>query len=297
MAKQKLRYFVSFVRPANVVTAIADIIAGAAIGGALSGGHTQAGSLALLVLSTIGLYGGGIVFNDIFDLDIDRIERPERLLPSGKLSLKTALIFGFTLLAIGILAAAGVSSTSGIIATAVALLALSYDRYSKHIQVLGPLNMGLCRAGNLLLGVSIVPEAVMDYGWLGIIPVLFISAVTLTSQKEAEGNNQRSIAIALALDVTILTILLVLSRFTPFHLILSMPFMAIWFFMNATAKYKAIQNNSPELIKRAVRMGVLSLIPLDAALATGFSGSFWVGCSVLLLFPLSIALAKRFAVT
>lgn len=297
MAKQKLRYFVSFVRPANVVTAIADIIAGAAIGGALSGGHTQAGSLALLVLSTIGLYGGGIVFNDIFDLDIDRIERPERLLPSGKLSLKTALIFGFTLLAIGILAAAGVSSTSGIIATAVALLALSYDRYSKHIQVLGPLNMGLCRAGNLLLGVSIVPEAVVDYGWLGIIPVLFISAVTLTSQKEAEGNNQRSIAIALALDVTILTILLVLSRFTPFHLILSMPFMAIWFFMNATAKYKAIQNNSPELIKRAVRMGVLSLIPLDAALATGFSGSFWVGCSVLLLFPLSIALAKRFAVT
>lgn len=297
MAKQKLRYFISFVRPANVVTAIADIIAGVAIGGALSGGLTQPMSLALLVLSTIGLYGGGIVFNDIFDLAIDRIERPERLLPSGKLTLKTALIYGLVLLLIGIVAAVLVSPISGVIASAVALLALIYDRYSKHIQVLGPLNMGLCRAGNLLLGVSIVPAAVMEYWWLGIVPVLFISAVTLTSQKEAVGNNKRSIAIALALDVIILIILLALSQWTPFNLILAIPFMGIWFLMNVTAKYKAIQNNSPEYIKRAVRMGVLSLIPLDAALATGFAGSFWVGCLVLLLFPLSIALAKRFAVT
>ena len=35
-------------------------------------------------LSTIGFYGGGIVFNDIFDLELDKIERPERVIPSGK---------------------------------------------------------------------------------------------------------------------------------------------------------------------------------------------------------------------
>lgn len=293
----KLRYYISFVRPANVVTAIADIIAGAAIGGALSGGLTQPTSLGLLVLSTIGLYGGGIVFNDIFDIDIDRKERPERLLPSGKLSLAAAYTFGLALLLIGILAAALVSPMSGTIAAGVAVLALTYNRFSKHIQVLGPLNMGLCRAGNLLLGVSIIPAAVMDYWWLGIIPVLFISAVTLTSQKEAVGNNKTSIAIALGLDFSILVILLALSQLTPFTLTLSIPFIALWFVMNGMAKYKAIQDNSPQHIKRAVRTGVLSLIPLDAALATGFSGSIWVGLLVLLLFPLSLALAKRFAVT
>ncbi|NET35990.1 MAG: UbiA-like protein EboC [Cyanothece sp. SIO1E1] len=293
----KLRYYISFIRPANVVTAIADIIAGAAIAGALSETLSSVGDLSLLILSTIGLYGGGIVFNDIFDLEQDRIERPERILPSGKLSLSGAITFGSLLLLLGILAAALVSLVSGAIAFLVGVLALSYDKFSKHVQVLGPLNMGLCRAGNLMLGVSIIPAAVSELWWLGIIPVLFISAVTLTSQKEAEGNNKTSVALALALDVAILIILLLLVRLTDFRLELAALFMAMWFLMNASAKYKAITNNVPKNIMNAVRMGVLSLIPLDAAMAAGFSGKLWLGLVVLLLLPLSIALAKKFAVT
>lgn len=293
----KLRYYISFIRPANVVTAIADIIAGAAIAGALSGTLSQTEDLTLLVLSTIGLYGGGIVFNDVFDLQQDRIERPERILPSGKLSLRAAVAYGSLLLLLGILAAAIVSMISGTIALIVAVLALTYDKFSKHIQVLGPLNMGLCRAGNLILGVSIIPVAVNELWWLGLIPVLFISAVTLTSQKEAEGNNKASVTLALGLDVTLLIILLLLVRLTGFQLELAAVFMAIWFLMNVSAKYKAITNNVPKNIMNAVRMGVLSLIPLDAALAAGFSGKPWLGLVVLLLLPLSIALAKKFAVT
>lgn len=292
-----LRYYISFVRPANVVTAIADIIAGAAIAGALSGTLSSIGELSWLILSTIGLYGGGIVFNDIFDLEQDRIDRPERILPSGKLSLRAAITFGSLLLLGGIFAAALVSWISAAIAFVVAVLALSYDKFSKHIQVLGPLNMGLCRAGNLMLGVSIVPTAVSEYWWLGIIPVLFISAVTLTSQKEAEGNNKASVTLALGLDLTILIILLLLIRLTDFQLELAAAFTALWFLMNASAKYKAITDNQPKNIMNAVRMGVLSLIPLDAAMAAGFSGKIWLGLVVLLLLPLSIALAKKFAVT
>ncbi len=297
MAHSKLRLYISFVRPANVVTAIADVIAGAAISGFLSGGLTEPMPLLLLVLSTVGLYGGGIVFNDIFDLKQDQIERPERILPSGKLSVNTAITFGSILLLMGVLAAALVSWISGAIAFSVAVLALTYDKFSKHVQVLGPLNMGLCRAGNLMLGVSIIPAAVGEFWWLGIIPVLFISAVTLTSQKEAEGNNKGSVTLALGLDVAILIILLLLVRLTDFRLELAAVFMAMWFLMNASAKYKAITHNVPKNIMNAVRMGVLSLIPLDAAMAAGFSGKLWLGLVVLLLLPLSIALAKKFAVT
>ncbi|MBX2871347.1 MAG: UbiA-like protein EboC [Saprospiraceae bacterium] len=293
----KLRYYISFIRPANVVTAIADIIAGAAVGGALSGAIAQPTDLVCLVLATIGLYGGGIVFNDIFDLQTDRVERPERILPSGKLSRRAAIRYGSLLLLIGIAAASVVSAVSGAIAFAIAILALTYDKFSKHIQVLGPLNMGLCRAGNLMLGVSIIPAALADHWWLGIIPVLFISAVTLTSQKEAEGNNKGSIAVAMVFDFIILIILGVLGNRAGFNLGIAAIFVAIWFLMNATAKYKAIQDNIPKNIMNAVRMGVLSLIPLDAALAAGFSGKIWLGFLVLLLLPLSIALAKKFAVT
>ena len=52
----------------------------------------------------------------------------------------------------------------------------------------------------------------------------------------------------------------------------------------------------PALIGAAVRAGVLSLILLDAALATAFAGPL-AGAAVLALWPLSLGLARLFAVT
>ena len=65
-------------RPANIITAISDVIAGAAICGFLILADHTADWLKLmfLVLSTIGLYGGGIVFNDVCYLELDKVERP-----------------------------------------------------------------------------------------------------------------------------------------------------------------------------------------------------------------------------
>ena len=53
---------------------------------------------------------------------------------------------------------------------------------------------------------------------------------------------------------------------------------------------------TPENIKKAVKMGVLSIIPLNASYAAGFGG--WeIGIFVLFLLPILILLAKKFAVT
>jgi 4-hydroxybenzoate polyprenyltransferase len=294
----KIKYFLKLARPANVVTAAADILAGAAIAGVFSDtAWPDFGPLLLLVLSTAGLYAGGIVFNDVFDLETDRVERPERMLPSGKVKLSSAFAFGGGLLLVGILAAFFVSPLSGLIAIAVALLALCYDKFGKHSPALGPLNMGLCRAGNLLLGVSLSPAALADYWWIGIIPILFISAVTLTSQKEAVGSNRQSIMLALGIDVSILSLILALSQFTNYGVWQALPFFTLWFTMNAVAKIRAIRLNTPSNIQLAVKMGILSLIPLNASLAAGFSPTFLTGLLVLLLLPCSLFLAKHFAVT
>jgi 4-hydroxybenzoate polyprenyltransferase len=294
----RIKYFLMLARPANIVTAIADILAGVAIAGAFSGiAWPDYGPISLLALATTGLYAGGIVFNDIFDLEADRTERPERILPSGKIGLSTAYVFGGSLLLMGVIAASLVSLLSGSIALLVALLALCYDKFGKHFQVLGPINMGLCRAGNLLLGISLSPTALAAYWWVGVIPVLFIAAVTLTSQKEAVGNNKRSISFALGLDVVILGLIIGLSLFLDYNLLVSLPFIAIWFLMNTVGKIRAIRQNNPSNIQMAVKMGVISLISLDASLAAGFSDSFLIGLLVLLLLPCSVLLAKRFAVT
>jgi 4-hydroxybenzoate polyprenyltransferase len=69
-------------RPANIVTAYADILAGYAAVGA-----TDHRALGLLMIATTGLYGGVVVFNDVFDAKLDAVERPERPIPSGGVSL------------------------------------------------------------------------------------------------------------------------------------------------------------------------------------------------------------------
>ena len=110
--------YLQLMRPANIITAIADILAGCAI--AISFKH-QSDSLTFipteiiwLILSTIGLYGGGVVFNDVFDAKLDAIERPERAIPSGRASKTGASILGLILLAFGVLTAWQVSEISAI---------------------------------------------------------------------------------------------------------------------------------------------------------------------------------------
>jgi 4-hydroxybenzoate polyprenyltransferase len=59
---------------------------------------------------------------------------------------------------------------------------------------------------------------------------------------------------------------------------------------------KAIRSQIPQMIGKAVKAGVISLIILNASMASIFAG-WQFGLIVLLLLPLSIWLAKKFAVT
>jgi 4-hydroxybenzoate polyprenyltransferase len=51
--------------------------------------------LALQLAITTSLYWAGMVLNDCFDLNNDRIERPERPLPSGRIAPRAAWTVGF----------------------------------------------------------------------------------------------------------------------------------------------------------------------------------------------------------
>ncbi|UJH90695.1 UbiA family prenyltransferase [Antarcticibacterium sp. 1MA-6-2] len=126
-------------------------------------------SLLWLILATIGLYGGGIVFNDVFDAELDKIERPERPIPSGKASVLSASVLGAILFIVGIISAFQVSSLSGLIAVVVAVLAVMYNSWGKHQTLFGPVNMGLCRGTNLLLGMSVIPAALQDLWWIALL--------------------------------------------------------------------------------------------------------------------------------
>ena len=98
------------------------------------------------------------------------------------------------------------------------------------------------------------------------------------------------------LDVSIVIGFIIMSD----HLGLSLKnagiFLAFWYGINLLAKAKALLKNNPALIQKAVKMGILSLIPLNASYVAGFS-SIIMALFVMCLLPLSLYLSKKFPVT
>ena len=282
---------IKLIRPANGVTALSDICAGIAIAGVTL--HLPTIPMLLLLLATFCLYSSGIIFNDVFDRAIDAVERPERPIPAGHVNLKLAIITGIVLMINGILCSFLVHQISGLIALCIGIMTLIYNYFAKHHPLLGPLTMGSCRGLNLLLGTSILGKPTPI---ICLLPILFVAAITLTSKNEVTGNNRRALSAAVGIDILIACIILYLSIIQIISFWIVIPYLCLWLFMNVKAKVTAIRINKPKNIQQAVKIGVISLIPLNAVYAAGFGG--WVaGFIVLSLFPVSLFLARKFAVT
>lgn len=297
--------YLRLMRPANIITAIADIMAGFAASGSVMQAVDSSfwlpvllniETLGWLVISTIGLYGGGVVFNDVFDAELDRVERPERPIPSGLVSKTSAAIVGGILLLIGVVAAYQVSVLSAIIALVIALLALLYDAIGKHHSFFGPINMGACRSGNLLLGVSAVPASIDGIWFIALIPLVYIAAITMISRGEVHGGDKRVMNGAVALYSLVVFSLIALAWLPQYNGYYIVPILVLFLYLVFPPVFKAIREPQPQNVMKAVKAGVLSLIVLDATLAAGFAG--WAyGVVILALLPLSRFIAKQFAVT
>ncbi|SFP65174.1 UbiA-like protein EboC [Parafilimonas terrae] len=286
-------------RPANVITAVSDILAGITISGYfLNANEYSWKPVILLVISTMGLYAGGVVFNDVFDAKLDAIERPERPIPSGVVSKTAATVWGLLLLVIGIIAAANVHegyTVSVVLSVAIAVCALVYDKWCKHHFIAGPFTMGLCRGLNLLLGISIMPAAVHSFWPLCLVPVVYIAAITTVSRGEVHGGNKANLYLAVCLYALVIATLLTFSIIQQYWR--TAVFLIAGFCgMIMPPLMKAIKQPSGPLIGKAVKAGVLALILMNAAWAAAF-GQFYLACIIVLLLPLSILLARLFAVT
>lgn len=294
----KLLGYLRLMRPANIITAIADILAGVAISGFL--GAEVANYLdhllpmMCLFLATIGLYGGGVVFNDVMDAELDKKERPERPIPSGIISHAQAIVLGIYLLLVGGLAAFSVGKTTGFIALAIIILALVYNKWGKHYSW-GLINMGLCRGLNLLMGISVVVPVLCKYWWLGLIPLVYIAAVTAISKGEVHGGNQRTLKIAAVCYLLICGSILAMAVINK-HVWESVPFVALFAFMIYRPLLRAMKDPSAANTGKAVKGGIIALIVMDAAWVASFS-TLPHALLVLILLPLSLGISRMFAVT
>ena len=67
-------------RAANVFTAASNVIAGFLL---VQRDWQPVGPLLLLILASVCLYEAGMMLNDVFDAELDAVERPERPIPVG----------------------------------------------------------------------------------------------------------------------------------------------------------------------------------------------------------------------
>src|SRR5665213_993065 len=93
-----IKPYLQLVRLPNLFTAAADSLAGWLLA---RGSLEEPGRWLPLVLASVAIYAGGIVLNDVFDFEVDLVERPGRPLPSGKVSRRFAAWFGGIAMAIG----------------------------------------------------------------------------------------------------------------------------------------------------------------------------------------------------
>lgn len=290
-----LKALLSLTRPANLVTAIADVLAGMAIAGYFLLPEPAVAPVGWLALATVGLYGGGVVFNDVFDAELDAVERPERPIPSGIVPKQTAVLLGVGLLIIGIIASFLVNQTAGFLAIGITVASLVYDRFGKHHSWLGPVNMGLCRGLNLLLGVSILPEEVMNWIWVGAVPIAYIAAITMISRGEVHGGSPITLRVAGLLYALVIGCVAALAQRQQ-QLGTAFPFLLLFGYYIFPPLWRAVKEPVGRNIGLAVKAGVLSLIVMNAAWVAAFA-SFPLAFLVFCLLPLSRLLAKVFAVT
>jgi 4-hydroxybenzoate polyprenyltransferase len=294
---KKLYAYLCLIRPANIATAFADILLGFAIASLwVNLSFHMIVQLFLLLLTTACLYAGGIAFNDICDLELDKIERPDRLLVRGIISKKEAIVFTCIVFVLSIIFSTLVSIESGVITSIIVLLCLLYDAYAKPRFWIGPITMGLCRAFNLLLGLSILPDAFIYFWPLAGIPLLYITAVTLVSKGEVYGSSKKLLILALFFYLITFLCVILLTLHVSFYFYRTAIFLAIFVFINLPPLLKSIKTLSAKDIKKSVKLGVLDEIALDASIAAGFAGIPY-GVIILLLLPLAIILAQRFSIT
>ena len=294
----RARPYLELIRVPNLFTAAGDVLAGYLI--VSRGDGVVWRDLVALVAASVALYAAGVVLNDYFDRDVDRVERPERPIPSGRVVPATALSFGAALLGVGGLLAALVRTPSLLTAAVLAGAILLYDARGKRIPYLGSVNMGACRFLNVLLGAS-GASALGDQWLAAAIPVativlVYIAAVTLLSTGEVWGGSRAVAGVVFAIlwgVVLAVPALDVVDRLEGWAYI---PFLAAFGLATLGTVGRVVLRPSAPNIRRAIKVCVLSLLLLDAAFAAGAAGLAFGVLTAALIVP-SLLAARLFAVT
>ncbi len=196
--------FLSIIRPQNCIIGGLTVIAGIAIAAKVDTGFVDASALTMQFIYAFITYffvaAGGNVVNDIFDIEIDKINRPHRALPSGRMSIKQAWIY------VGLLSILGVISAflNGIIGTVVVIVFLvigyAYAAKVKQLGIAGNFMVAFSFAFGVVYGTLVYGETVGNIvfpipTWLFFITAFMIlqARETIKGSEDVKGDALRDV--------------------------------------------------------------------------------------------------------
>lgn len=212
------------IRPANSIMVGFAVVVGIAVtSNSLSQIFTISSLLGFLTGFFISSFS--MVSNDIYDLEVDRVNQPGRPLPSGAVSVRNAVIFSIALLSFGLLVSIPLSALNFAIAAVFALIGWFYNYRGKKMGLFGNSLVALSLAIPYIYGSVALSNYAINLGYL-LALTSFLAGLgreVLKGLSDIAGDkirNIRTVAISLGVDVAkkiagILFLLAVISSVLP----------------------------------------------------------------------------------
>lgn len=292
-------YFL-LIRLPNLFTLPSNILVGFAIASSLTLTITSLVQVLLLVTISILLYCVGLVLNDLFDYNIDKKERPDRPLASGKISRKIAIVLVtiFSVIALGLSILVSVP-TFGISLVLIALI-FGYDKYLKNTQA-GPFTIAAARVMNVALGTSANLNAIDSFPQFVIlvfvltITFVYVSLIGFISKYEVQGFSENIKLYLIRVVIAGIISSITLFTFIGFFKYESLIILALFLFIMTKAVYR-IQNKDSKGIQQCIQKMIMSIIVLDSTYLSGIIG-LAVGLAVLLLIAPLLIMSRKMYMT
>ncbi|HMP00083.1 MAG TPA: UbiA family prenyltransferase [Kiritimatiellia bacterium] len=186
-AGNRLGAWLRLVRLPNVLTVPGDVLVGFAL--ATADRTAIPADLLAALLAGPAFYMAGLILNDLVDIERDRVERPARPLAAGIIGRGSAMQAAVVLLGVAMLLL-GIRGLAPLMVGAIlGGLIFLYNLRARRHRALGALVMGLCRAGNVALGVAAgAPIAFLHAETIAVLAwwAAYIGAVTWLAAREMD---------------------------------------------------------------------------------------------------------------
>lgn len=300
MKNVSIKDYLVLVRLPNLFTLPSNILVGMATVSSLAFTLTSFTQFLLLVTISVLLYCVGIVLNDLYDFDIDKKERPNRPLPSGKISRRSAIVLVAIFSTLALILSLQVSFSTLVISSILFSVIFGYDKYLKNTHA-GPFTIASARVMNILLGTSVSLRSVDSYSqivtltFVLIITFVYVSLIGFISRYEVHGfSDNTKLLLPRAIVATVISSIILFSLMGFFKLE-SLIILSLFSFIMIIS-FSRIYRRDSGRTQQIVRNMILSIIVLDSTFLTGIIG-IELGLVVLTLMAPLLVLANKMYMT